>query len=414
MDSIIQALWMGIVSLIKIIFHPIFWVVIYIVSTQYKKQIEAEKKMLGIERGNIIGKTLNATLYGLLGGIIGSIIMISIGVSIRQEGLIYIWPIAILLFMIKSRYLCFSYAGGLISLFSLVFGFPKIDVPGLMALVAVLHLVESFLIFTNGEYNSLPIIVDKGNGKHIGGYNLQRFWPIPIIIMTIIFQNQVDTSSLIQMPDWWPIIKPSGISNIDGVTFFMISIVAALGYGDVAFTQMPKTKVRISALKLGIYSIILLTFSIISSRIGIFQWIAALFAPIAHELIIIHGRKEEREGIPIFTLPKKGIRVLEVLEGSASEKMEISRGDIINSINNIPINSEEDISEILNQYPTFVWIEGENYKGDKYTKELKVYPYGLRTLGILILPQYSNISYVMQEKDGILTRLWKKKFKNNI
>jgi hypothetical protein len=411
MDSIIQALWMGILSLIQIIFHPVFWVVIYIVSTQYKKQIEAEKKMLGIERENIIGKTLNATLYGLLGGIIGSIIMIIIGVSIRQEGLIYIWPIAILLFMIKSRYLCFSYAGGLLSLFSLLFGFPLIDVPGLMALVAVLHFVESFLIFTNGKHNSLPIIVDKGNGKHIGGYSLQRFWPIPIIIMTIIFQNQVDTTSLIQMPNWWPIIKPTGISNIDGVTFFMVSIVAALGYGDVAFTQMPKTKVRISALKLGLYSIILLALSIISSRIQIFQWIAALFAPIAHELIIIHGRKEEREGIPIFTLPQKGIRVLEVLEGSASEKMNINRGDIINSINNIPINSEEDISEVLNQYPTFVWIDGENYKGEKYTKELKVYPYGLRTLGIMILPQYSSISYVMQEKDGILTRLWKKKFK---
>lgn len=411
MNSIIQALWMGVLSLIQIIFHPIFWIVIYLVSTQYKKQIEAEKKMMGIERGNILGKTLNATLYGLLGGVLGSIIMIIIGVSIRQEGIIYIWPIAILLFMIKARYLCFSYAGGLLSIFSLVFGFPAIDVPGLMALVAVLHFVESFLIFINGKHNSFPIIVDKGNGEHIGGYNLQRFWPIPIIIMTIMFQNQVDNTSLIQMPNWWPIIKPSGITNIEGVTFIMVSIVAALGYGDVAFTQMPKIKVRISALKLGLYSIILLILSIISSRIEIFQWIAALFAPIAHELIIIHGRKEEREGKPIFTLPQKGIRVLEVLEGSASEKMGINRGDIIKTINNTPINREEDISEILEQYPTFIWIDGENYQGKKYTKELKAYPYGLRTLGLLVLPQYSNISYVMQEKDGILTRLWKKKLK---
>lgn len=408
MSPMIQAFWMGILSLLQIIFHPIFWLVIYIVTTQYKKQIRSELKMVGMERGSLLDKIINATLYGFLGGIIGSILMILIGVSIRQEGLIYLWPIAIILFLIKARYLCFSYAGGLISIFSLIFAFPKIDVPGLMALVAVLHFVESFLIYTNGDYNSLPIIIDKGNGKHIGGYSLQRFWPIPIIIMTIIMQNQINTETLIQMPDWWPIIKPTGVADIEGITFIMISIVAALGYGDVAFTKLPRAKARESALKLGGYSLILLVLSIISSRISEFQWLAALFAPIGHELLIIHGRKIEREGTPILTLPERGIRVLEVLEGSASEKIGINRGDIIYSINNIPINSQEDLTGVLNQYLTFIWLEGESYQGERYTKELKVYPYGLRTLGILILPNYSDVSYVMEEKDGILTGLWRK------
>ncbi|HHT51511.1 MAG TPA: PDZ domain-containing protein [Eubacteriaceae bacterium] len=411
MNPILQALWMGILSLLQIIFHPLFWLVLYIISTQYKRQVKAELKILGMEKGSLIDKIINATLYGFLGGLVGSILMILIGVSIRQEGLIYLWPIAIILFLIKSRYLCFSYAGGIISVFSLIFGFPKIDVSGLMALVAVLHLVESFLIYTNGDYNSLPIIIDKGNGKHIGGYSLQRFWPIPIVIMTIIFQNQVNTETLIQMPDWWPIIKPTGVNDLDGITFIMISIVAALGYGDVVFTQLPKAKARESALKLGGYSLILLALSIVSSRVSFLQWGAALFAPIGHELLILHGRKKEEYGIPILTLPEKGIRVLEVLEGSASEKIGINRGDIIYSINNIPINNSEDIKGVLNQYFTFVWVEGETYQGERYTKELKVYPYGLRTLGIIVLPQYSDISYVMEERDGILTRLWEKYIK---
>jgi hypothetical protein len=141
MNPILQALWMGILSLLQIIFHPLFWLVLYIISTQYKRQVKAELKILGMEKGSLIDKIINATLYGFLGGLVGSILMILIGVSIRQEGLIYLWPIAIILFLIKSRYLCFSYAGGIISVFSLIFGFPKIDVSGLMALVAVLHLV---------------------------------------------------------------------------------------------------------------------------------------------------------------------------------------------------------------------------------------------------------------------------------
>src|SRR5699024_2795987 len=134
MTAIIDALFMGVTSLIQIIFHPLFWLVVFIVSRQYKKHIKMERQMLGMERESILGKTINSTAYGIVGGVIGSIIMIVLGVSIRQEGIIYIWPIAILLFMINVRYLCFSYAGGLLALFSLIFGFPKIDVPGLMAL----------------------------------------------------------------------------------------------------------------------------------------------------------------------------------------------------------------------------------------------------------------------------------------
>lgn len=402
MNPIFDALWMGLISLARIIFHPIFWVVIFIVSSQHKKRMEAEIKILGMTRRGLLHRTMDSIILGLAGGLIGSILMILIGVSLRQEGIIYIWPTAILLFMIKSRYLCFSYAGGLLSLLYLIFGFPSIDVPGLMALVAILHFIESFLIFFNGDQDGLPIVVDHGNGKHIGGYSLQGFWPIPVIILTLLMDYPVDPNSLIEMPDWWPIIKPMGIQDMEGVTFLMVSIVAALGYGDLALTQVPKRKARRSALRLGIYSVILLILSIISSRTPIVQWVAALFAPIAHELLIIWGRKEEEEGQAIFTFPQRGVRVLDVLEGSASHRLNIGRGDIIYSINNIPVDSERDLRQILDQQPTFVWIEGEKLSGEKFTKELKAYPYGLRTLGILLLPEYSKITYVMKEKDGIL------------
>lgn len=408
MRSIFESLGIGMKSLIQVIFHPVFWLVLLLVMIQYKKQTDLEKKILGIERNSVIGRTLQSTFYGLLGGLLGSVIMIIVGVSIGQEGLIYLLPIALLLYMIKSRYLCFSYAGGLLSLSSLTFGFPKVDVEGLMALVAILHFIESFLIYLDGNTDSIPIIIDKGNGQHIGGYNLQRVWPIPIIIMTLMASSPVGPSTQIEMPSWWPLIKPIGYKNLADVNFIVISIMAILGYGDIALTQLPKIKVKKSAFRLFHYSILLLILSILASRMKAFQWIAALFAPTVHELIILIGQKKERKGKPLFTLPENGIRILEVLEGSAADKMKIQRGDILYSINGMPVNTEEELTQILNQWPTFVWIQGEDYKGEKYTKELKVFPYGLRTLGIIVLPQYSDITYVMQEKESILERFLSK------
>lgn len=410
MNSIFSAIWMGILSLSQIIFHPIFWVVLFLVATQYKKQAKIEKRALGIVRSSLIGKTVNSTIFGLLGGIIGSAIMIGLGVSIDSQGIIYLWPIAIALFMINARYLCFSYAGGLLSLFSLIFGFPDIDVPGLMALVAILHLVESFLIFMNGSKDSIPIVVNRGEGQYVGGYSFHRFWPIPIIIMTAMLSSQVPPSTQIQMPNWWPLIKPSGTLGMRrDLTFIIMTVVAALGYGDMALTQEPKVKVRKSAFRLSVYSLMLLILSIISSQMDLFKWIAALFAPLAHEFLIIYGQKEERKGRPLFTIPPRGVRLLEVLKGSASDKMGLKRGDLVHSLNNMPINKEEDISLILNTYPKFIWIEGEDIKGRQFTKELKAYPYGLRTLGILVLREDSKMIYSLEKRKKTFKRLFSKK-----
>lgn len=404
MRSIFLALGIGFKSLFQIIFYPIFWLVFLLIMIQYRKQGKIEKKILGIERNSAFARALQATFYGIIGGFLGSILMIGLGIPIGQEGLMYLLPIALLLYIINPRYLCFSYAGGLLSLFYLIFGFPKINVEGLMALVAILHFIESFLIYIDGNTDSMPIIIDKGDNLHIGGYHLQRTWPIPIIIITILTSRELAPMAQIEMPKWWPLLKSFEYQDLRDITFSMFSVVAILGYGDIALTQLPKEKVKKSAFRLFLYSIFLLLLSILASKIRIFQWIVALFGPIMHEFIILMGRKEEKKENPLFILPPQGIRVLEVLQGSAAEKMKIQRGDILYAINDIPVNTKEELMKALDQWPTFVWIQGENCMGEKYTRELKAFPYGLRTLGIIVFPQYSEISYVMQEKESIFER----------
>ncbi len=115
----------------------------------------------------------------------GSIVMVAVGVTLDNTGILYVWMIAIVLMLINPRYMCFSYAGGLLALASLAFGFPRIDVPALMAIVAILHLVESVLIFLNGCKHSIPVFMEDKTHGVVGAFNLVRFWPI-LIIMTAI------------------------------------------------------------------------------------------------------------------------------------------------------------------------------------------------------------------------------------
>ena len=131
-----------------------FWVTVLIVILVYRKNSDIEAKMLG-SRYELHYKVAGSFIVGLAAGLIGSLIVTLVGISIEDytrsgggsliEGITYIWVVAILLSAINPRYLCFSYAGGIIALTSLVFGFPSVNVPGLMALIRVLHLVESLL-----------------------------------------------------------------------------------------------------------------------------------------------------------------------------------------------------------------------------------------------------------------------------
>ena len=125
-----------------------------------------------------------------------------LGISINDLGILYLWVLAVLLMLINPRFLCFSYAGGLLALFSLFTGYPKLNIPALMGLVAVLHLVESALILASGHSGSLPVYVRNRFGRVVGAFNLQKFWPVPLAIIAIGYIGP----QLPRMPGWWPLL----------------------------------------------------------------------------------------------------------------------------------------------------------------------------------------------------------------
>ena len=150
----------------SLLLDEFFWIIVLIMILIYRKNTVMEARMLGSSYF-LFYKVANSVMVGLAGGLLGSLIVILMGISIEDytragegsltEGITYIWIIAILLALINPRYLCFSYAGGLVCLINLVFGFPAVNVPGLLALIGVLHLVESFLIWLDGYTYSLPL-----------------------------------------------------------------------------------------------------------------------------------------------------------------------------------------------------------------------------------------------------------------
>lgn len=409
MFPFLDILFLIIRSLPSVFLNPFFWIIILIIWRQYKKVANFEKDMFGKIMENPGEKVLYALIMGIVGGFIGSIVITFLGVSIDEAGLVYVWPLALLLMLIHPRFICFSYAGGIVSLFSLITGKINVDVAGLMALVAVLHLVESILIYFGGYLHASPVYIKNDDFGVIGGFSLQEFWPVPIILLTVIV-GEAPAEGVVQMPNWWPLLKPTeNIMQLNPI-FMMVPIVAALGYGDIALTSTPKIRCRRTGINLLIFSLILLSLSVMASRYLFFAYIAAIFAPVAHEVLIFLGKKLEKQNPPLFRAPEYGEMVLDVIKGSKAEKAGLRSGDVILNVNGRDLINTNDFENIMEQFPSYMYITFRTVDGKIKTREIKAFPYGTNRIGVILVPKDKNVSYVVAKEINIIEKI--KKFLN--
>ncbi|MGI6574664.1 MAG: PDZ domain-containing protein [bacterium] len=389
----------------QVIINPLFWLVIMIIHSQYKRLHRMEKEMFGVNFSSLRKQVWRSVLYGLVGGIAGSYILTLVGVSLSGAGINYVWPVAIALMLISPRLMCFAYAGGLVSLFSLVFGFPEIEIPQLMALVAVLHMIESILIWLTGHKDPTPVIIKKPSGELVGGFNLHKFWPIPVVVMLTLLVEEPETiTGLLQMPQWWPVIKPQEIPA-DGheLIYSMFLVVAALGYSDVALTCYPQEKARKSAILLGLYSIVLLFAAIGASFFPPLLVGTALLAPFGHELVVHFGGRKELRGTPIFVAPEQGVMVLTTVPGSIAQKLGITTGDVILEVGGKVVRDPLDLAGQWEQGASTKEMVSLRRTGDSWQRHFYSLPEPKDKLGIIPVPA-GDTPYMEIKTQGALQR----------
>ncbi len=385
----------------------IMGLVFALVYRQYAKILQYEQGFFRLRRINPLMETVTSLIYGIGGGVLATVLFILLGVSISNAGIAYLWLAAILLMLINPRFLCFAYAGSLVSISALLTGYPEIHVATLMALVAVLHLVESFLIFVNGYHNASPMFFKHESGKVVGGFALRKFWPMPTIALVgvVMVSSGMDLQS-VPMPDWWPIFQPGmEVPESHVLLHVLFPLVVALGYSDFVQTELPKARARRSAGLLLVYSLTLLALSILANS---YEWLAILpviFAPFGHELVVYWGRRREKQKAPIF-LGGEGVMVLTVYPNSPAEQMGLEVGDVIRSVNGVDTEDLKSLADEMSPWiidPIFVV---ENQFRQPAVRTIS-YQGKVPPLGIVPAPHPEQGAYV-RFKDGFLRDLWNK------
>ncbi|QGU00379.1 Cell division topological determinant MinJ [Candidatus Syntrophocurvum alkaliphilum] len=388
------------------LYLSIYFLIFILVLWQYRKIYQISDRILNVEYNIYVRSAFVSTLFGLLGGIFGSILLVLLGIDLTGIGILYLWVIALLLMSINPRFLCFAYAGGILAISNILFGFPEVNVPQLMGLIAVLHMVESLLILLNGHLNPVPVYAKK-NDEFRGGFNLQKFWPLPLIAL-IGMGGVVEPGAAggLAMPDWWPLLE--GPSTIKNQVFTLIPVVAVLGYGEIATTRTPRQAARKSALNLFGYSLILLLLAIIASDYAPFILLAALFGPLGHEFIIWLGMREEVNRKPIYVKSPYGVKLLDVLPNSLAYNAGVRSGDVIVKLNGELVENRYILEALLERSYTNINIE--LLRDNKY-KQVSIYRSAREKLGIIPVPEYHAERYMVLQDDSIfktVRKYWRK------
>lgn len=189
--------------------NPVAWIFIFIMIGQYKKFSILQQSMYrGKNKQDTKELVTTSILFGIIAGLVGTIIMTTLGVTFyKTNGLNYIIFLSILFMLINPRYVCLSYSGGILSLFVLILSFlyekgiivqgsmlssiydaMNFDIPALMAIIAIMHFMESLLMWIDGKRGAVPVFM-RQDDEVVGAFVMQRFWIIPIILFSLLVKS---------------------------------------------------------------------------------------------------------------------------------------------------------------------------------------------------------------------------------
>ena len=233
-------------------------------------------------------------------------------------GALLLIPISLIGGLIRPKYTCLAYVVPIIYLIDCVLHMAKlkqtqlIPYENFIILIGILHAIEGFLttIYGANDYNE---ITSYDGNKIAGGYQLDTKWYVPLLFF-----------------------------SING---FYIPIVAIVAYTDETFTMKPQQKAKRMGLVIKIYACVVLLLGALTKYGYLPLLVTIFFTLILHELMFAINDQLEIHS-PLNKAPQTGLRIIATTQ-NPNFNNPFSRGDIIETINHLPINTLQDYDNAL-------------------------------------------------------------------
>jgi hypothetical protein len=347
-------------------------------------------------------------LWSWICGLAASILMAFIGASIQMNCVYILWAISLILLLFRVRYLNIAYSAGIVGLLhSVVIFFPawfeqasfqwlfeplkQLNVPSLLVVVGILHLMEAFLLRLQGQRMASPTLVEGKRGKIVGGYQLQSFWPVPLFLL------MPTAGGTLNLP-WKPLFA-SGMDTIassGGWGFIALPVI--LGFTEFTQTRLPFDKIRRSSSMLLLYGCVILISAVVSYYWNFLIIVASLLTIILYEVLLQYSEWEEAARSPLYVQSEQGMKILAVLPHSVASELGLTAGEIILKVNLMSVRTKQEFHLAMQVNPAFCRLEVVNLEGYSKFISKAIYAGDHHQLGIILAPDAETIEFVAQKE----------------
>jgi hypothetical protein len=398
----------GLHALLQLLINPFYYVGIAFVILQYRRQISLERKLFHTKLHSLLTQTWQTLLWGWIGGLAVSVVMAFIGATIQAEAVIFLWAVSLLLLFIRVRFLCWAYAIGVIGILQAVWmmipalstvdgllwlkaSLLQLNMPSLLALIAILHVVEAILIRLKGAKTGTPMFYESKRGKIVGGYHLQGFWPV---VLFLVVPLQGSGSVL----PWTPLLGGELWSG--GWT--IIGFPMMIGFADITLSRLPQEKARLSSNLLLLYAGAVLLLALLAYLGPVPTLIASAGCIALHEGLRLFSRWDESNRQPYFAHDQRGLKILGIIPGSSADDLGMEAGEIIHKVNGLPIGSRQDLHQALQMNSAFCKLEILNLAGENKFLKRAMFSGEHHQLGIILVPDQDALYYAEERQSHFL------------
>lgn len=399
-----------------------------------RRQIQWERKLFHTKLHSYVGGVLRMLIGGLAAGAIASMVMVGFGTVLTPQALIWLWAVALVLMLFRLRFLCFAYATGVLGVLQaavslvpqgwlasgggeasnaqswlspIVDSLAAIHIPSLLALTAVLHLLEAALVRFQGEALAMPLFLEGKRGKIVGGYRLQGFWPVPLaLFVPASVISDTGAAHGLSLP-WTPLF---GSADPWSGGWTLLAFPMIIGFTEMTKTKLPKHKLRSASALLLVYGGVLLVAAVGAQFVSWLILPAALIGIALHEALIWKSRFDESSAPPLYVHDGQAMMVLGTLPGSPAAELGIVTGDRLYRVHGKRVTNKAELHDAIRINPAFIKLEIMDQRGEIRFLQRALYAGDHHQLGILLAPDDDAPVFVESKERTMLGHITKRAF----
>lgn len=343
------------------------------------KRIKKERSMFGARVFDRFSEWKGTWATGLITGFVLSVIAIAGGMVVTYPLLFLIAAILLLVSLTgKLSWYSPAYTLGFTYLLLLILPYlpetfleyrwvaPLQETPLTVfaVLLSVLLFAEAILLLRTSPSETFPERIKGSRGMWIGQHIGKKLSIVPFFAL-------LPAGNLESFASWWPLL------SIGGESYGLVLIPFVIGWEWRARGQSPVGAAKTLGRHTFLLAIVVLALTIGSLFIDVLSLGAVIVSLIGRELILVfHRIREEKQAF--FSANSTGIRILGVIPESPAAQMGLVPGELIERVNAVPVRTENQFYEALQNSGAFTKLEvrdelGENryvqramYEGEHY------------------------------------------------